>query len=88
MPRFPRQLAECAGQDDACDRRIPVAGGIERDLHCPEAVALEHDGAEAERPRGDDGGLDIAAYVEEVVGVHVIVVLARADAEGGVSFGR
>jgi hypothetical protein len=51
-------------------------------------VALEDDGSIAERLHGDDGSLDVATHVEEVVGVHVLVVLSRADAEGRVSSGR
>jgi hypothetical protein len=49
---------------------------------------LKDDGSIAERLRGDDGSLDVATHVEEVVGVHVLVVLPRADTEARVSSGR
>ena len=65
--------------NDGFDRRVPIAGGIERGLHCPEAVALEDDGSEAERLRGNDGSLDVLTHIEEVIGVHMLVVLSRAD---------
>jgi hypothetical protein len=40
----------------------------------------------AKRPNSCDGSLDVAMHVEEIVGVHVFVVLPRADAQGRVPF--
>jgi hypothetical protein len=42
-------------------------------------VALQHERAVAERLGGGDRGLDVAAHLEEIVGVDVLVVLSGAD---------
>jgi len=80
-------VPERAGQNDSLDRRVPVDGGIELDLYRPEAVALQHNGFVAERLCGCDRSLDVTTHVKKVVGVHVLIVLSRADAEGRVFFG-
>ena len=85
---FQGNFPNAPGQHDAFDHEGPVGGCIESDLHCPEAVALEDDGTVAERLRGEDGRLDVVPDVEEVVGVRVLVVLSRANVEGGVSSDR
>jgi hypothetical protein len=87
VPRLPREPPERAGQDDGFDRGIPVSGGIELDLHGPEAVALKQNRPVAKRPHGCDGSLDVTMHFEKIVRVHVLVVLPRADADGRVPFG-
>ena len=80
-------VPERAGQNDSLDRRVPVGGGIELDLYRPEAVALKDNGFVAKRLCGCDRSLDVATHAEKVIGIHTLVVLPRADAEGRVSLG-
>ena len=88
VPRLPRQFAKRAGQNDGFYCGVPIGGGVELDLHRPEAVAVKHYRFETEGLHGCDGSLDVATHIEEIVGVDMFVVLPRADTEGRVALGR
>ena len=46
---------------------------------------MQHDGPVSERLGGGDGGLDVAAHREKIVGVDVLVMLARVDRQSRIA---
>jgi hypothetical protein len=88
VARLPRQIGERAQQDDSPGVAIPIRRGVELYLDVPQAVALQDQGLVTKGPTNLNGGVDVAAHVKKIVGVDLVVVLARVDGKRCIALRR